>query len=414
LIGRFLPLSIVALTAVACAWPAAAATAKKPTQAQMQAQKRDQAFRAFVASLWAPAQERGVSRETFDAAFEGVTFNPKVEALAKNQPEFTLTIPRYLDGAVSGARIERGRAAALSAKLWLDKEKAAYHVDPATVMGVWGIETDFGAFPGTDSTIRSLASLAFIKFRDDYFRDELLAALVILQSGDIGPEGMKGSWAGAMGQTQFMPSNYLAYAVDFEGHGRRDIWGSAADAVGSTANYLAQHGWVAGLPWGFEVRLPADFSLTEADSLKGATFDAFAARGVARVDGQPLPKEGEGRLLILAGLRGPIFLVTANFDVIKSYNPSTAYALAVALLGDGIAGGSGVQTEWPKPDRPLAEAQVRRLQATLKTMGYGVGKIDGKPGDALRAAVCAWQERHGLAPDGYADLALLKRVGSQK
>jgi membrane-bound lytic murein transglycosylase B len=213
-----------------------------------------------------------------------------------------------------------------------------------------------------------------------------------------------------MGQTQFMPSSYLAYAVDFEGHGRRDIWTSEADAIGSTANYLAQHGWTTGLPWGFEVRLPPSFALSDADSLFPAPFSEFAARGVERADGSPWPESGEGRLMILAGLKGPVFLVTSNFDVIKTYNDSTAYALSVALLGDAVKGAHPVQAQWPTHDPQLSEAQVRRLQAKLKTLGYEVGDIDAKIGDSLRAAVRAFQERNGLAPDGYPNLALLQQV----
>jgi len=225
---------------------------------------------------------------------------------------------------------------------------------------------------------------------------------------------MLGSWAGAMGQTQFMPSSYLAFAVDFEGHGRRDIWKSEADAIGSTANYLAKHGWTKGLPWGFEVALPPHFVLTDADSTSPAPFSSFAARGVKRADGSPWPEKGEGRLMILAGLKGPVFLVTSNFEVIKAYNNSTAYALSVAVLGDAVEGGLGVIAPWPTEDRPLTVAQIQTLQAKLKKMGYNVGEIDGKIGDALRSAVRAYQERNGLAPDGYADLALFNRVSAAR
>ncbi len=407
--ARLLRLCLIALFALSSGLSANAATSRKRA-----ADWQDQAFRTFIASLWPLAETQGVHRDTFDRAFAGVAFDPKVVAQAKNQPEFSLPIWRYVGNAVSQARIERGRVAAAAGKPWLDKAQAAYHVDPATIVGIWGIESEFGAYPGTDSTIRSLASLAFVGFRGDYFRDELLAALVILQAGDIAPTDMKGSWAGAMGQTQFMPSNFLAYAVDFEGNGRRDIWNSPADAIGSTACYLAAHGWVRDLAWGFEVRLPAGFVLTDADSSQPAPFAAFRARGVERTDGEPLPANGEGRLLIVAGLKGPIFLVTSNFDVIKGYNPSTAYALSVALLGDAIVKGTRLKANWPIVDRPLAEAQVRRLQTRLKKLGYGVGEVDGKIGDTMRSAVRAYQVHHGLTPDGYANLELLKHVVAQR
>jgi membrane-bound lytic murein transglycosylase B len=369
-------------------------------------------FREFVDALWPLAQARGVSRAVFDRAFAGVTFDPKVVASAESQPEFVRPIWDYVMSAVSPDRVQRGRDRARSESLWLARAKETYGVDDAVILGVWGLETDFGGFVGSNNVIRALASLAYVHFQGDYFRDELLSALVILEEGDIDPSRMRGSWAGAMGQTQFMPSSYLAYSVAFERHGRRDIWTNEADAIGSTANYLLKHGWAKGQPWGFEVRLPAKFALTAADSASPAPFSSFAARGVTRADGSPWPESGEGRLLILAGLNGPVFLVTSNFDVIKTYNNSTAYALSVGLLGDAITGGPGLVAQWPTHDRPLTAAQIQRLQVKLKKMGYDVGKVDGKNGDALRSALCAYQERNGLAPDGYASQALFSRVSA--
>ncbi|HKN29444.1 MAG TPA: lytic murein transglycosylase [Roseiarcus sp.] len=375
---------------------------------------RDHSFREFIASLWPLAEERGVSRQTFDRAFLGVSFDRRVVADANQQAEFARPIWDYIASAVSPQRIERGRAKAQTVSAWLKKANEAFGVDAGVIMGIWGLETDFGGYTGSDDVIRALASLASVRFRDDYFRDELLSALVILEEGDIEPRAMRGSWAGAMGQTQFMPSSFLVYAIDFEDHGRRDIWTSEADAIGSTANYLAEHGWKEDLPWGFEVHLPAGFVLTDADSSQLSPFAAFAARGVRRADGAPLPETGDGRLLIPAGLKGPIFLITTNFDVIMAYNPSTSYALSVALLGDAIKGGGRLIADWPKKDKPLGENQVRRLQAKLKQMGYDPGDIDGMAGDALRSAVRAYQARNGLTPDGYADLALMKQIDRGK
>jgi membrane-bound lytic murein transglycosylase B len=372
------------------------------------------AFRGFIETLWPLAEARGVSRPTFDSAFAGVAFDPTVVANAGSQPEFVRPIWDYVTSAVSADRIQRGRDKARSEGLWLARAKDLYGVDDAVILGVWGLETDFGGFAGSSSIIRSLASLAYIHFQGDYFRDELLAALVILEEGDIAPSLMRGSWAGAMGQTQFMPSSYLAYAVAFQRHDRRDIWTSEADAIGSTANYLAKHGWTKDLPWGFEVRLPAKFALTGADSSSPAPFSSFAARGVTRADGSPLPASGDGRLLILAGLNGPVFLVTSNFDTIKSYNNSTAYALSVGLLGDAVSGRPGLAAQWPTRDHPLTAAQIQKLQTKLQRMGYDVGKIDGKIGDTLRSAVSAYQERSGLPPDGYANQALFSRVTASR
>jgi membrane-bound lytic murein transglycosylase B len=405
--GAFALLSafIVALGMSGVAFSASAASNKSVRPHQP-------TFREFVDALWPLAEERGISRAIFDGAFAGVTFDPKVVASSESQREFVRPIWDYVMSAVSPDRIERGRDSARSESLWLARAKDLYGVDDAVILGVWGLETDFGGFVGSNNVIRALASLAYVHFEGDYFRDELLSALVILEEGDVDPSLMRGSWAGAMGQTQFMPSSYLAYSVAFERHGRRDIWTNEADAIGSTANYLAKHGWTKGLPWGFEVRLPAKFALTAADSSSPAPFSSFAARGVTRADGSPWPESGEGRLLILAGLNGPVFLVTSNFDVIKTYNNSTAYALSVGLLGDAVTGSPGPVARWPTHDRPLTAAQVQRLQVKLKKMGYEIGKVDGKIGDALRSALCAYQERNGLAPDGYASQALFSRVSA--
>jgi lytic murein transglycosylase len=393
----------------AMAKKAAAATAAKRAAAEA-ARKTDVAFRAFVDELWPLAEARGVKRATFDAAFAGVTFDPRIVAHTTTQAEFVQPIWAYLANAVSPARVARGRARTEDVRPWLAKAEQAYGVDPAVLVGVWGMESEFGVFSGGDSVVRALASLAFVHYQGDYFRDELIAALAILEEGDIGPHEMKGSWAGAMGQTQFMPSSFLAYAVDFEGHGRRDIWDSAPDAIGSTANYLAKHGWIAGAPWGFEALLPQGFALAAADSERFVPFSAFAARGVTRADSGALPKDGEAELLIPAGLKGPIFLVTANFKTIKAYNNSTAYALGVALLGDAVMGRDGLKAAWPTRDKPLADKEVRELQRALARLGYDVGDIDGRIGDRLQGAVRDYQESIGAPPDGYPTLALLRRL----
>jgi membrane-bound lytic murein transglycosylase B len=399
---------VVTLGLSGAAFSAGAAAPSKITGSQQAA------FRGFIETLWPLAEARGVSRPTFDSAFAGVTFDPTVVANAGSQPEFVRPIWDYVTSAVSADRIQRGRDKARSEALWLERARDLYGVDDAVILGVWGLETDFGGFAGSNSIIRSLASLAYIHFQGDYFRDELLAALVILEEGDIAPSLMRGSWAGAMGQTQFMPSSYLSYAVAFQRHDRRDIWTSEADAIGSTANYLAKHGWTKGLPWGFEVRLPAKFALTGADSSSPAPFSSFAARGVVKADGSSLPTSGDGRLLILAGLNGPVFLVTSNFDAIKTYNNSTAYALSVGLLGDAVSGRPGLAAQWPTRDHPLTAGQIQKLQTKLQGMGYDVGKIDGKIGDTLRSAVSAYQERNGLPPDGYANQALFSRVTASR
>lgn len=313
-------------------------------------------FAAFVAGLWPEARAKGVSRQTFDAAFAGVTPDTDVLARTKKQAEFTKTIGQYLTSAVSEKRISNGTDRYRRWAPWLARAEAKYGVDRYVIMGVWGLETNFGGFAGNDYVVRSLATLAYAHYRGAYFRRELVAALAILQAGHIDPGHMTGSWAGAMGQTQFMPSSFNSYAVDFDGDGRRDIWTSVPDAIGSTANYLRKHGWVAGETWGYEVRLPRDL---EATAGARAGFATWAARGVRRADGGAMPEVGTGTLLMPGGRHGPVFLVTPNFRVIKSYNNSVSYALGVALLGDRIAGWGPLSTPWPVAAVPAAV--VRRM-----------------------------------------------------
>ncbi len=303
---------------------------------------------AFTEAVWAQAHRRGVSRATFDRAFADFTPDEAVLAKTHRQAEFVKPIAVYLAAAVSATRIDTGQDRAREWKATLERADARFGVDPYVVLGVWGLETNFGANPGDLSTVRCLATLAYARYRGDYFRKELLDALDILQAGHITPDAMRGSWAGAMGQTQFMPSAFKRYAIDFDGQGRKDIWRDVPDALGSTANYLAKHGWVAGLPWGAEVVAPQPVT---GDGRAMRSFASYAAAGFRRADGGPLPAEGEAAVLTPAGPDGPCFLVTRNFRVIKSYNNSTAYALGVALLGDRIAGGGPLRTNWPVAER---------------------------------------------------------------
>ena len=367
-------------------------------------------FRGFVEGLWPQAQSRGVSRETFDQAFAGVTPNPKLIALTKKQAEFVKPVWEYLNGALSARRIARGKE---KQREWSDTLRRAdnqFGVESPVVMGVWGMETDFGGFAGDSYVIRSLATLAYARYRGDFFKNELLIALQILQEGHVTPANMKGSWAGAMGQTQFMPSSFKAYAVDFNNDGKKDIWTNVPDALGSTANYLKQHGWIAGETWGYEVILPATFDLSAHDPANFETFAIFAAAGVTRADGQAMPRSGEAALLLPAGRRGPVFLVTPNFKVIKTYNNSTSYALAVALLGDAIAGEPPLRASWPTGDKPLNRAQSKDMQTRLHAMGYDVGELDGKLGEKASLALRQFQRKAGLDPDGYPTLKVLERM----
>ena len=335
-----------------------------------------------------------------------MTPDASIVALTKKQAEFSAPIWSYLENAVGGARIQRGREAAAENASVLAQVEARYGVPKEVVLGVWGMETNYGSFKGNKDVIRSLATLASIRYRGDFFRDELLTALELIEKGYVERSELKGSWAGAMGHTQFMPSSYMKYAVDWTGNGHADIWTSSSDAIASTANYLKGYGWVPGLPWGMEVTLPQGFD----HRLDKASFSAFASAGIRRADGGRLPSSGEGRLFYPAGHTGPVMLLTANFDVIKKYNSSDAYALGVAHLGDRLLGGSAFEGEWPRSDKRLSMEEVKEIQRRLAAMGLPVGKIDGRIGEQSRESVKKAQIKHGLPPDGYPTLALLQRM----
>ena len=297
------------------------------------ARAQDGDFAGFVASLRSDAAARGISQKTFDAAFADLRGpDPDVVARTRRQGEFSRPVWDYLVGAVSGARIARGQAQGKRLAGTLAAIETKTGVPRSVVLAFWGVESDFGASAGSLPTVRALASLAYARYRGSLFRDELLAALQILENGDIEPARMVGSWAGAMGQVQFLPSVYLREAVDFDGDGRRDIWRSEADSLASIAHYLRSLGWKPGLSWGYEVSLPKDFDLTR---YRGPLAD-FAARGVRRTDGKPLPTGGEASLFLPGGLGSPVFLITDNFEVIRGYNTSDSYALAVGHLADRL------------------------------------------------------------------------------
>lgn len=370
-------------------------------------------FAAFVAGLWPQAEKAGVSRATFDAAFAGVTPDPKVISLAGAQPEFSQTIRSYVQSRVTDARVAQGRDLARRWKPWLDRIERETGVDRAVILAIWGLESNYGSGAGNSDTIRSLATLACCTTRrPDYFRGELIAALQILEAHDIPPRAMTGSWAGALGQTQFMPSSFLKHAVDMDGDGRRDIWRSVPDVLGSIATYLDHYDWKTKQRWGYEVRLPADFDFTAITPHEGQPPAAWAKLGLTRADGQALPADGKAWLLLPAGARGPAFLTLENYWAIKSYNISDSYTLSVGLLADRIRGGGPVAGTWPADDKALTRVQLEAMQRRLVALGFSVDTIDGKVGPGTRAAVRAWQASVGLTADGYATSALLQRMGA--
>ena len=309
----------------------------------------DAKFQSFVASLWPDAQRHGVSQSTFRAAFAGVTPDPAIMARTHKQAEFVKPIGDYLTSAVSQKRIEKGLSKLHDYEAILERIERKWGVDKYVVLGVWGMETNFGGYTGDTSTVRALATLAYYKYRGTYFRTELITALKILEEGHVKPAQMQGSWAGAMGQTQFMPSSFMRFAVDYDGDGRKDIWNSVPDALASTANYLAHHGWTRDWIWGYEAILPRGLA-ANSDPATYHSFVNWAASGVRRADGGAMPTEGQAALIMPAGREGPAFLVTKNFKTIKSYNNSTSYALGVALLSDRVAGAGPLVGRWPQMD----------------------------------------------------------------
>ncbi|MDM0014552.1 lytic murein transglycosylase [Variovorax sp. J22P168] len=387
--------------------PATAPAAAAPEVSQAQ---REQAFAQWVADFRAEMRARGIGESTLRDAFDQVQFQPRVVELDRAQPEFTRPVWEYLDGAASPQRISRGQQKLAEVRPQAEAAAARYGVPPTILVAIWGVESNFGSNYGSIPTIDALATLAFDGRRRDWARGELLAALRIIDSGDIDHARMVGSWAGAMGQTQFMPSNFLTYAVDADGDGRRDIWGSMADVMASTANYLARSGWKAGQPWGVEVRLPAGFDYARADAALRQTSAQWASEGVRTIDGRPLPAFDESAILLPAGARGPAFLVGPNFRTILRYNNSDSYALAVALLAQRIGGGPGVQAAWPREVTTLTRSQLRALQTALNERGFASGEPDGTMGPATRGALRRFQLEQGLPADGYPTTELLQRL----
>ena len=355
----------------------------------------------LAAGLWREAAAAGVSRSTFDAAFAGLTPDPKVLALAGRQGEFSRPISAYVGDAASASRIAQGRALAGRWAPNLAAIEAREGVPPEIVLAIWAMESGYGAATGGFNTVRSLATQAFSGERADFFRRELVAALVILQRENMPSARMTGSWAGATGQPQFMPSSFVKYAQDGDGDGRCDIWGSVPDVLASIGHFLAQEGWRRGLPWGVEVRLPAAADI----SLHERPFPDWARLGVARPDGRPLPS-GTGRLFLPAGIGGPAFLLTENWEAIRAYNTSDSYALGIGHLADRIAGRGALSKRWPTTPALTGE-QRREVHRRLAALGFYDGLQDGKFGARTRDAVRRFQLSRALTPDGYADAGLI-------
>ena len=375
--------------------------------------RADAKFAAFIENtLWPRAKAAGISRALFNAGFDGITApDPAVLKLAANQPEFTSTTSAYLAKAVTPIRIETGQTKkAEDARLLAAIEKK-YGVDRHILLGIWGMESNFGKDKGSMSVIRSLATLAYSGRRKAYGNEQLIAAFRILKQGLVKPDRFTGSWAAAMGHTQFIPTSYLAYAVDWTGDGKRDIWNSREDALASTANYLAKAGWKSDRPWGWEVTLPKDFNKGLIGRKHWRTVAEWQKLGITRADGGKFgSSRADAFIMVPQGVGGPRFLVTRNFLAIMDYNISHSYALAVGHLADRIRGQGPFLGIWPDVDIDLSFEQRVELQKRLTAMGFSTGGSDGRFGARTYEAVIAYQKREGLPLDGMPSVKLLQHV----
>ncbi|QDZ02778.1 lytic murein transglycosylase [Nitratireductor mangrovi] len=372
----------------------------------------DAGFQRWVSDFRSTANRSGINNNTFNRAFQGVTApDPEVLEKARYQPEFTAPVWDYFDNRVHEESIATGRQMARQWKSWLDRIERAYGVDRHILLAIWSMESNYGEILKNDrvmrNVVRSLSTLAYAdRRRAKFARTQLIAALKILQSGDIDVHHLTGSWAGAMGHTQFIPTSYQAYAVDADGNGKRDIWNSVPDALATAANLLRKNGWRSGHTWGYEVTLPP--GKFPGGSL---TLAKWQSLGLRRTNGKPFPRLNEkAELKVPDGREGPAFLMTRNFFVLKRYNNADKYALAVGLLADHIAGYGGLERDWNRPFTKLSFAEKQELQERLRTFGYYDGPIDGKIGSGSRAAIEAYQKRVGMTPDGHPSKEVLSRM----
>lgn len=367
-------------------------------------------FQSWINAFRGRALAKGISARVFDRTFAEVRYLPQVVKLDRKQSEFTKSTGEYLASAVSDTRISNGREKAQQNQQVLDAIEAKFGVSKYVVSAIWGMESAYGSYRGSTHIPSALATLAYDGRRGAFFEAQLIEALKIVQTGDTSPDAMTGSWAGAMGHTQFMPTSYQSYAVDFTGDGRRDIWSEdPTDALASTAAYLSRMGWVRGMPWGEEVVLPDGFNFTLASGPKKLPSE-WARLGVVPAQGGTIPDHGAARILLPAGAKGAAFLVFKNFDVIKRYNNSDAYAIGVGHLGDRISGEAGLRGSWPEGERALKRAERQELQTLLTRAGFATGGVDGRIGPNTVEAIRGFQRRVGMEPDGHPSVGLLRRL----
>jgi membrane-bound lytic murein transglycosylase B len=372
-------------------------------------------FSAWLAEFKREAQAKGISPQVLDTAFQGVEPLPRVIELDRRQPEFTLTFWNYLNRSVDQARVDKARSLmAEHAKLLQDVERK-HGVQARFLVSFWGLESNFGTHTGGFPVVSALTTLAFDARRSEFFRTQLLGALTIIDNGDIVPAQMTGSWAGAMGQVQFIPSTFLAYAVDGDGDGRRDLWHSHPDIFSSAANFLKNIGWNDRETWGREITLPAGFDLELVGLQTRKPIGDWQKLGVRRADGRDLPQGSvEGSIVLPAGYKGPAFLVYGNFRATLKWNNSILYAIAVGHLADRIDGGGELLSKAPAEEAPLRRSEIEEIQTLLNQLGHDVGTPDGVPGQQTRAGIKAFQRRSEMPADGYPDSDLLERLRAAK
>ncbi len=371
-------------------------------------------FPACVESLWPAAAKRHITRESFDAYTRALTPDLRIMDLLDAQPEFNKSFWDYLDVLVTDERIAKGKELLEKYRTTFDAVEKEYGVDRHVLAAIWGVESNYGTLGGERPVLRSTATLACVGRRQPYFREEFLSALEILHRGDVKPDRLIGSWAGAFGPTQFMPTTFKRFAVDFDKDGHRDVVDSVADVMASTANNLKKDGWVPGATWGYEVTVPANFDFLLADRSRNLTLQEWTRHGIERADHRPFPRPGDrAYLLIPSGVQGPGFLMLQNFRVIMKYNPAEAYALAIGHLADRLRGGGPFVQNWPRYERVLSRAERLELQQLLARHGYDVGEPDGQLGARTRAAIRDFQSKAGQVPDGFASVSVLERLRKQ-
>jgi len=368
-------------------------------------------FDSCIEAMWPDAARRGITRANFERFTAGLTPDLSIMDKLDAQPEFTKAPWDYLDLLVSDDRIARGRELVAQHAPTFAAVERAYGVDRYIVAAIWGVESNYGTLGGDRPVIRSTATLACVGRRRDFFREEFLSTLEILQRGDIPPDRLIGSWAGAFGPTQFMPTSFKRYAVDFDGDGHRDVVDSIPDVIASTANNLKTDGWVSGQTWGYEVVVPQSFNYLLADSSRQMTLRQWQSLGLRRADGQAFPRPRDRAFLLLpAGARGPAFLMLKNFSVIMKYNPAEAYALAIGYLADRMRGGAPLVHGWPRDERVLTLDERYQMQQLLARRGFNIGEPDGLVGPRTRLAIRDFQVSVGQIPDGFASVDVLDRL----